>query len=358
MEHGHMKITIIVNKPSVANAVAPIIIPDHADHEITIVNYGLWGLFKRRMPRGLKLADFPYVATPLWNVGELRIPMMTWRDGHRTIIQDSAFDLVREADLVICTTDYFSIEAHAAAMLLAHAYGIRMDERTRPTADGRAIAVDGYSWIAAQDEGEPSDEPYPEVRWLPITGLHAGQVRSDWSMGLTTHSPQFRRLVAEGSAMRHFNNAFEINAAAIIDPLVRAVSPRYSGGLIGKAALQMIVHMGDREAMTESDAIKAMAKWQGSGRHPPHELGNPATQWQIIDNLEKAGLLAREGRMLSVSTPGRTFLASLHPDCRDVDQPARLAAWSKDWPASRPAMERYVRTFFGKQKRFKGRGGA
>lgn len=346
-----MKIAIIASKPSVVDAMAPIIIPDHAEHDVSIVNYGLWGLFRRRMPRGLRLADFPYVGTPLWNVAEPRVPMMTWSAGRRTVIQDSPFDLIREADLVICATDYFSIEVHAAAMILAHAHGIRMDERTRPTADGRTVAVDGYGWIAGQDDGEPDDEPYPEVRWLPITGLHAGQVRSDWGLGWTTHSPQFRRLVAEGSAMRHFNNAFDVNAAAIIDPLVRAVFPQYAGGLIGKAALQMIIHMGDHGPMTEGEALKAMADWRGSGRHPPHELGNATTRWQIVDNLEKAGLLEREGRTLSVSAAGRTFLASLHPDCRDVDQPARLAAWSKDWPSSRPAMERYVRTFFCKQKR-------
>jgi hypothetical protein len=350
-----MKITIIASKPSVVDAVAPIIIPDHADHEITIVNYGLWGLFRRRMPRGLRMSDFPYVEPPLWSVEEPRTPMMEWRGGRRGTIQESPFDLIRQADLVICATDYFSIEVHAAAMILTHAYGIRMDKRTRPTADGRTVALDGYAWISQQDGEDPSDEPYPEIRWLPITGLHAGQVRSDWAMGLTTHSPQFRRLVAEGSAMRHFNNAFEINAAAIIDPLVKAVSPDYAGGLVGKAGLQMIIHMGDEEPMTESTAMRTMMDWKGSGRHQPHELGNAATRWRIMDNLEKAGLVDREGSLLSVSEAGRTFLASLHPDCRDADQPARLTAWSKDWPASRPMMERYVRTFFGKQKRRTGR---
>lgn len=53
-----------------------------------------------------------------------------------------------------------------------------------------------------------------------------------------------------------------------------------------------------------------------------------------------------------ISARGQALLESLHPDCEDPDLPYRLDTWVRDGEASLPAMDRYIRTFFGKQLRF------
>jgi hypothetical protein len=46
------------------------------------------------------------------------------------------------------------------------------------------------------------------------------------------------------------------------------------------------------------------------------------------------------------------MLNRLHPDCEDPDLPFRLHAWCEAGAAAKPAIDRYIKTFFGKQKRF------
>ena len=58
------------------------------------------------------------------------------------------------------------------------------------------------------------------------------------------------------------------------------------------------------------------------------------------------------GRDLVLSAQGQAFLDLLHPGCCDQDLPGRMRQWEQEWPVSRPKIERYLRTFFGKQKRF------
>lgn len=55
---------------------------------------------------------------------------------------------------------------------------------------------------------------------------------------------------------------------------------------------------------------------------------------------------------LGLTAQGEAFLSALHPDCEDADLPFRLRQWEASWPVSRPSVERYLRTFFGKAARF------
>lgn len=58
-------------------------------------------------------------------------------------------------------------------------------------------------------------------------------------------------------------------------------------------------------------------------------------------------------RRLLCSCCGAVTLSHLHPDCQDMDLPGRMNEWQNQWPASRGKIERYLRTFFGKQLRFR-----
>ena len=52
---------------------------------------------------------------------------------------------------------------------------------------------------------------------------------------------------------------------------------------------------------------------------------------------------------------GRAFLEKLHPDCEDPDLPFRLSEWQHDPATGHAKAQRYLRTWFGKQKRFMNR---
>jgi hypothetical protein len=114
--------------------------------------------------------------------------------------------------------------------------------------------------------------------------------------------------------------------------------------------------------MLDGQVINLMQKWAGTGRYPARagaaglRFGSAASRLPILDNLLGAGLLARtevDGKhAVQVSARGQELLNRLHPDCEDPDLPFRLHAWCEAGAASKPAIDRYIKTFFGKQKRF------
>ena len=83
-------------------------------------------------------------------------------------------------------------------------------------------------------------------------------------------------------------------------------------------------------------------------------MGSAASRQNIHACLTELGLTNQsEKGMLSITPLGTAFVAALHPDCRDFDLPFRLDAWmSMGVEVAEPAIERYLKTFFGKQLRF------
>jgi hypothetical protein len=89
-----------------------------------------------------------------------------------------------------------------------------------------------------------------------------------------------------------------------------------------------------------------------------------------ISDLVKMGLLDRRKELdpgdvsarsqrnksrnfVSLSENGRKFLQALHPDCQDFDLPFRLQEWQKlPSEEARKKIDKYLLTWFGRQKRF------
>lgn len=334
-------IALIVGKPSIVDVVLPTILPDHADHRIVVVPYWLWGLFKAGLPRGLTHADFPYTGTSTWRLWE-RTAMATayeLRGNALVAIDSSPFNAVADADETICVVDPSPVEAHATAMLLAHA-------------SGRSMLGPDYASVEDLGADTPRDLlPFPEVRYLPVSSLEPEDHERGWAKGLTTHSPEFLNLVARYSCLRFFKGSFRINSRAILDPVVSRNNASYGGGDLGDAELQTLYVLADCDGMSRRSLILRLLDWKGTGRHADVAARTIETADQVADALVNAGLARVHMTRITISPAGRTFLASLHKDCRDVDQFARVDAWAHEWPASRPLVERYLRTFFGKQMR-------
>lgn len=300
------------------------------------------------MPRGLGMADLPYLGTPNWT--HWARPNMDsayeWNAGERVAIEVSPFEALATADEVICISGQTPVEAHSAAMLMAHA-------------SGSCMTGDAYAALERiGDPGEGDSPPFPEVRYLPVDSIKPVDALENWNKGLTTRSDEFLKLVSRQCCIRFFNAAFRVNSIMLLDPILRKLSPAYEGGMIAPSSLQLLYVIAESDGMSTDRMTRMMIEWKGTGRHPQVALGNESTRHQIIENLANAGLIRISNRMYTASALGTSYLAQMHKDCRDVDQAARLEAWSHEWPASRPAVEKYLRTFFGKQKRVNGRSDA
>lgn len=185
-------------------------------------------------------------------------------------------------------------------------------------------------------------------------------LKAAFSLGMTTRSREFQAMfnVAEAKQVFYFNWA--LNALPIFGDVLRHVGVT-DNVFLSKFQMLLLHVLAEQPPMMEGPIHLMMRDWKGSGKWSKGDdvFGSPASRGPIIEQLVKAGLLCEsqaEGYThrthYEVSDVGKAFLAHVHPDCYDPDIGFRLAEWGRTWPASRPAMERYVRTYFGKQKRF------
>jgi hypothetical protein len=106
-----------------------------------------------------------------------------------------------------------------------------------------------------------------------------------------------------------------------------------------------------------------MRNWPGTGKYPVSSLsgnrfGLGAVEFQnyALHTLVDRCLVEEINDRYTLSEEGEAFLDVLHPDCEDPDQPFRTAAWTcLPVDEAEAAIGRYIRTFFGKQRRFIGK---
>ena len=279
--------------------------------------------FRQKLPRDMPISAVPQIAEPQWNVTNQAVYL-----DH--VLQEGmdARELLRRADAVICATDPDREGAHAFRNLTRH----YLDDP-----DDRLV--------------------FPVI--LPVA-LDKASIIDEIRAGRTTADADYWRVVARGDAKRFFDYNWAINAIPLFSPILAHVGVPQGKRWMSKYALQLLFELEQRgQAMAEGDIIKLMMVWTGTGKHMPNSrgLGSPVSRGAIVEQLIDMGLLevpeaVEKTQHYRVSGAGRRFLELLHPRCRDVDLPFRISNWEKDWPASRPSMETYIRTFFGRQRRF------
>jgi hypothetical protein len=168
--------------------------------------------------------------------------------------------------------------------------------------------------------------------------------------------------LAYGRVTRYFDWNWNVNGLAILGEAQRRVGVAAGAPPLSKYALQLLYALRHLPPQTDGAVVSLMQAWPGTGRYPAQpgsgfsRMGSPASRLPIVDNLGKAGLLdwleVSERHALSVSERGHALLGLLHPGCEDADLPFRLHAWCEQGEDSKPAIDRYIKTFFGKQKRF------
>jgi hypothetical protein len=183
----------------------------------------------------------------------------------------------------------------------------------------------------------------------------------------TTEKGAIRNINPASSVIRkHFDYNYLLNANVVLQATFQAALGRPMERVLAKNALQILFHLQDGRKIDDGKLIELMTKWQGTGRytkaaHGYHNMGmgRASSRYEIIQHLVREGLLSRRsypGRKvqpLQITADGLRLLDFLHPDCRDADQVCRIAIWMQlPLEEAKPKIDRYIRTFFGKQMRF------
>jgi hypothetical protein len=289
------------------------------------------GLYEFRYPRGLHMADYPYIGDPAWRP-RLFVNEPTWeiRDGAVVHLPMSPEAVLQIASTIVFAADPDARGAVAFHVLLSQTLG---EEAAREC------------WSA-----------------IKLLAFDATSVERSLDEIGSTHDAWFESIRHAGLARRFFDYNYNVNALTFFSPVLYAINQRSdrpsksteNGFPVSKYSLQLLYALRDQPLPERPKGVlwevfRKMQHWTGTGRYPPSPLGSPSSQAEIVRGLQRDDLMQHA----ELSPTGRTFLDRLHPDCCDPDLPARISNWEQAWPASRTRMERYLHTFFGKQKRFK-----
>lgn len=319
---------IVTEKPSIAARLAPFLAERWPDNDTLLVCSIPYGNIRFRYPRGMSWRDFPCVSEPRYGLAawEYWRPQRLAPDGRLTpeAIDTTAF---RNAHEIVFANDPDATGAVSFAILLEH-----LD-------------------LGAKLATAPA---------LCVMDLSDKGIRRALD-GVASFRPAFDGPLAAGRVKRYFDWNWNVNALAIFGEALRACGiDTQKAPPLSKYGLQLLYFLADapkEEAMLTSRLFDHMEHWHGTGKYAAagaERLGSVASFAAILENLSTTGLLTKTpSRPVKLTPTGRTLLSRLHPDCRDQDLPFRLAEWgARGLDDARPAIDRYIRTYFGKQMRF------
>lgn len=319
------RIVIVSEKTSISRHIAPFAVAAWPDSERYVVHTRGFSAIRFRYPRGLGWKDVPMVSQPSFMIANGH----QWGAGligdNGEISWDDSLDpeyLIRSSTPVFCCDpDHTGCVTYLEIM--------------------RLLRNELGGW-------------HPAVM---LTSICERDLSSAFrNIGRFS---DFSSLVSFGEAKRYIDWNWNINATVLIGSMQRLAGGNLDSTVISKYGLQMLYYLRRETAQTEGALINEMQHWKGTGRYQgPCQLGSLTSQCAIIEHLLSSGLAVRDDvtRKIMISSIGEKFLSLLHPDCEDPDLPFRVARWCGDGISlSRFAIDRYVRTFFGKQKRYAAR---
>lgn len=320
-------IIIVTEKPSVARILAPHARKQWPVDQIVMLSALPFGNCRFRYPRGLAWRDYPYLA-------DFSYDLEPWDRWHPRMVHaqgtlqpcevDITDELFQGAETIVFACDPDHTGVTAFAVLVERHFG-SLDVRSFPSLH-----------LGSLDEASIAKE-----------FANMGEFKST-----------FQTPLAYGRVKRYFDWNWNTNALAILGATARAVGVPAEAPPLSKYSLQLLYYLEKRGAPRSlGNVIHEMEHWTGTGKYTNEtRLGSPASYAKITEDLFNAGLTFKSSvlpRVYSITEQGRKLLAHLHKDCDDPDLPYRLETWGRQGPeAARDGMDRYLRTFFGKQKRF------
>ncbi|MCE7534227.1 hypothetical protein [Acinetobacter nosocomialis] len=319
-------IVYIVEKPPVAKELAPHLLLKYPSEIIYIIPTLYIGLYQFNYPRGLKYTDTPFIGTPKWKpriFEHFPNPVFEIQSNGSSVFKKSSKtpkEILNMADQIIFAADPDSSGVIAFHTLLKECLG-----EANAVIKRDALLLKSLSFEAIQ---QTINYPYNTL--------------DEWYI-------QARNF---GLAKRFFDYNFNANSLILFGEILRKLGVNTNNYIMSKYSLQVLYDLLNNPEKNGDYFKKMSIDWVGTGRYEKGQIGSAASRHALIENLLGNGLIETIDGVFHVSTLGQAFLKSLHPDCQDADLPFRINEWMLTWPDSQPKIERYIKTFFGKQKRF------
>ena len=324
---ANRRVLIVAERPTDSRLIEPVWRKLHPSDEIDFFHTPPMGSFIFDIPRDLPLSGVPYIK-------EVQLKRRNFRGYGRhgqSVFNEDFISLAWRADLIVCATDCDPQGCRNFLDLLEF-YKIE-------------TPLDQIQRVWPRDFTEAS---------LTAACL------SETSILDTPHM----EFAAIGRAKQYFDQQWVLNALPVFSTMMKAAGRNPSAyvskgqAYFSKYALQTLLLLDHQMegAWTEGEIIRLMQDNPASKKNSP--IGSAISQGEIFQGMVSSRILDwgkknEEGQTTYwISGFGRKIIDLLHKDCFDPHLSARLNEWGTDWPASKPKIDRYIRTFFGKQLRY------
>jgi hypothetical protein len=315
---------IVTEKIFQARRIAPLWQELHPEDSISHFYTPPMGSFRFHLPRELPLSSVPIIADPVLQ----RRPEGDLSPEGTSIFDGDFGAMAREADHIVCATDFDPAGCRNFLDL-----------------------IDVYN----------VSTPLSDMTWLALRCLEAKEIKACIARDRRVDDPDFAKMAGIGRARQYFNNLYLLNSLPVFGRTLAMAGIDTAGdlGFMPKYSLQMLLLLKRLEPgpLTENDLLRLQVENPVSGTKSP--MGSPISRFEIFSWLLRSGCLnalerseKQKRQKYSLSDRGRRLASLIHKDCFDPYLGSRIHRWGETWPESKPAIDRYIRTFFGKQKRF------
>lgn len=210
--------------------------------------------------------------------------------------------------------------------------------------------------------------------------LDKGPLAEQWAQehafGRTSKDPDYQGFLNEAKVKRYFDYNFHLNGNVVFGDLYRKLSGSAAPIHMSKnmvLVLYLLLKLGTVERWGFEHILCNWRGWRRQGE--VCEIGTIPSRQMLVPNLVQLGLvktvslassletvsLDESGARATASTRdyhsltdlGLRFCESLHRDCYDPFMPHRIQGWQEQgFDVSKPLIDRYIKTYFGKQIRF------
>jgi hypothetical protein len=324
------RILVFGEKLHASSWYAPHLSRTFPNSQITIVHCNYLGILQPKLPRGRKLNEYPMTVGLDWTPKR---------------------SLTHPAGCWVCTVD-----------------GDRVIRVPGPH-DFSSLLLQSDEVIYAADPDHSSCRNF--VAFLDFYGSeeerskkHRAAVISSWSQvdlvrsfsNFVIFEDYFERSAKYGICKSYFDLNYAANALAVFGNLLRSLGMPAQESYLSKYTLQLLYWFADQDRPhSESHVYHFLSHWKGTGKYHStwNKMGSPASMGVIINNLKNMRLVDTWDRRLVISTQGRRLVEAMHPNCRDSDLLYRLDEWcNQGLSVSKPKIDKYIRTFFGRQLAF------
>lgn len=325
-------ILVFGEKPHVNKEIAPAL--DRAFPQQKIIYLNILPFINPSMvyPRGLLWKDYPIVDNPRFNVASIEsFRPMCFKENKMVLLEN------------ISSEEAENIKLHWSQIIYA----------CDPDHSGSV----SFSIIAKQWYGDNILND-PRLVAINLTSLYERHIETEIAKR-NKFLEEFSSSLSYGETKRFIDWNWNTNSIVILSETLRRAGAVGTNPVISKYSLQALYFIQDNPGLSAGSLINRFHHWIGTGKYKESSLGSAASQSEIIEQLIRLGLLSVSENdvgvacYLSVSEIGERFIGMLHKDARDQDLPSRIEHWcNAGLEISRPSIERYIHTFFGKQKRY------